>query len=220
MKRIYSTAAILLLFCGAVFAQESQPQIASGEEKVKDYTWKTQRPRHEFQFGIGDHTMYRSGFFDEYYYNYEHERNVKWFGSDTYIKTKIYTPVFSLTYHYRLLKWLSFGGYISYANASTKKINILTEEKTTFHEHFVAIAPSVRFTYLNRKYVTLYSGLGISMTWNFNQDEDGMKTWSYVSGQLTLVGVSVGKKWYGFAELGYGDKGIITAGFGYRFGSK
>ena len=37
---------------------------------------------------------------------------------------------------------------------------------------------------------------------------------------LTAVGIHVGKKWYGFAELGFGYKGIIQAGFGYNFNSK
>ncbi len=219
MRQFYLVVAFLMFFCGTIFSQEPQPELYPNPQKIKDSSWKIQRPRHELQFGIGDHVMYMNEVYDNYYYYY-HERDVNWFDSDVYTKTRMYTPAFSATYHYRLLKWLSIGGFFSYAGAFATKENIITEENISCKDHFIAIAPSIRFTYLNRKYVTLYSGLAVSMTWQFSVDDAGMKPWTYVRGQLTGIGVSVGQKWFGFTELGYGNKGIVTAGFGYRFNSK
>jgi hypothetical protein len=220
LKKQHSlTVALLILFCGATFAQEQQQEIYPRQGKMKDFSWKTQRPRHEFQFGVGDHVMYLSEVYDDYYFS-NYERNINWFGSDVYTKSRVYTPAVSATYHYRLLKWLSLGGYISYAGVFTQKINTITEEKYSCKDHFFAIAASVRFTYLNRKYVTLYSGLAVSSTWQFSRYDIDNLTWTLFRGQITAIGITVGNKWFGFLEAGYGNKGVVTAGFGYRFDSK
>ena len=225
MRRILFTAMLLIFSCSVAFAQETDPlpefNKRQKRKQIKDpYLWKTQRPRHEAQFGLGDPVIYFGEAYDEYYYS-PYEKDINWFGSDAYTKTRIYTPAISATYHYRLLKWLSVGGFVSYSGTFSQKTNIITGEDESLQDHFITIAPSVRFTYMNRKYVTLYSGLAAGITYQISvNDMNTRMIWSSLGAQLTAFGVSVGHKWFGYTEVGYGNKGIVTAGFGYRFNSK
>lgn len=40
---------------------------------------------------------------------------------------------------------------------------------------------------------------------------------TYLSIQMTMFGVSVGRRLYGFAEVAVGSIGCLNAGIGYRF---
>ena len=231
MRRFYLTITLLLFFGGAIFAQEQELKVLRQEQRQErkqlrgqlqeqlKLSWKTQRPRHEVQFGIGDAIFREDYYYDKYtpYFDFQIiDRN--WFEEDVLTKREIYTPIISATYHYRLLRWLHFGGYISYAGIFSERINIITEESASFKTHYFSIAPSIRFSYFDRKYVSLYSGLAIGVTNEFSKNKNQIIT--YIEGQLTAFGASFGNKWFGYAEFGYGNKGIISAGFGYRFNSK
>jgi len=231
MKRFSLTIVLLLLFGGATFAQ-GEGQVLRYERKQErklkqeqwKYVWKTQRPRHEVQLGIGAfyRSMYSEPYFSHNSYDNFYSRTINWFGQDVYTKSEIFTPIISATYHYRLLKWLSLGGHISYAGLFAERENIITEESVFFQYHFLSIAPSVRFSFFNRNYISLYAGLSASLTYQFSKDEENgnFGAESYWEGQITGFGISAGNKWFGYAEFGYGNKGIVSAGFGYRFNSK
>ena len=216
MKRFYVTAILLFFCCAFTFAQEEQPT------QAEQSTWKAQRPRHELQFGVGDsYEFITDGPFDipRFWPN-----DVDWFGPGEYTALQAFTPSISTTYHYRLLKWLCLGGYVSYAGAFTEVGHIIFEGTNLYRDHFITIAPSARISILNKKYVNLYGGLALGVTYHVSSrkySETSFRSIShgfYLSGQITAIGVSVGKKWFGYTELGYGSKGIISAGFGYRFG--
>ena len=84
--------------------------------------------------------------------------------------------------------------------------------------HVITLLPTVRFSYLNKQYVTLYSEIALGITYNY-QRQYGKTVESQVlpAWQTTLIGVSAGKDLYGFAELGSGLRGIAIIGIGYRF---
>ena len=235
MKRFYLTITLLLFFCGATLSQEQELKVLRQTQRQErkqvreqlqeqwKLLWKTQRPRHELHFGIGD-AMYRYiNHYDEYtsYFRVQYmDRN--WFEEDVFTKREIYTPVISVAYHYRLLRWLHLGGYVSYAGIFSERMEVITEKSTSFQNHFFTIAPSIRFSYFDRKYISLYSGLAVCVTNQFSKSKEynSLLTDTFVEAQFTAFGISAGNKWFGFAELGFGNKGIISAGFGYRFNSK
>ena len=139
------------------------------------------------------------------------------------------TPVFSLNYHYRLTKWLWVGAMVNYAyykdhldypfgtNAvyTQRRMNCLT------------LMPELRFSYLNRPHVTLYSAVAAGASLFFGKQlyekQYGSLYWErinkvYPSCQLTALGVRAGgEHLFGTFELGVGIKGFASAGIGYAF---
>lgn len=117
----------------------------------------------------------------------------------------------TIGYRYRALKWLWIGGDLSYCGMFGRPDNpILTE---SFNAHLFQLALSVRFSYLNREKVTLYS----EFTHSIVSVNKGFVHNERVHAQYTLIGVEFGsQQWFGSAELGYGFKGIINVGVGYH----
>ena len=139
------------------------------------------------------------------------------------------TPVFSLNYHYRLTKWLWVGAMVNYAyykdhldypfgtNAvyTQRRMNCLT------------LMPELRFSYLNRPHVTLYSAVAAGASLFFGKQlyekQYGSLYWErinkvYPSCQLTALGVRAGgEHLFGSFELGVGMKGFVSGGIGYAF---
>ncbi len=192
-------------------------------------SWKQQFQRHDIQFGFGEPILpalvtgqiFKSGIPDYYI----EQSAVDWFGPDTYSPGRFFTPTISVGYKYRFAKWFWFGGTISYTGFYQNYFDRVTGTKfSTDKTHVICIMPSVRFSWLNKKYVTLYSGLSLGYGMDIEQYNTSTTRSTYiehgVAFHLTAIGVHVGKKWYGFAELGVGMLGVFQAGFGYNFNSK
>ena len=145
---------------------------------------------------------------------------------------QIFTPVFSLDYHYRASKWFWLGlttGYNFYKEKGNVG-NIGMPENPTwqYKEHHFLIMPSLRFSYLNRPHLTLYSGLSVGLYIKYGReyrDDDCLIqsiTAEYIrmfsAFQLTAFGLKAGAKhWFGSFELGAGIKGFANLGVGYEF---
>lgn len=132
---------------------------------------------------------------------------------------------YSLSYMFSPARWFSVGTYATYANVNYKHYDRRSGQRIskTNIDHFL-LTPTVRFTYLNRPIVRLYSQVGIGfghLTENCKYVDGSMTnekySETYCSIQLTLFGVSVGRRLYGFAEIGSGSIGGLNAGIGYRF---
>lgn len=126
------------------------------------------------------------------------------------------TPVFSLNYHYRLTKWLWVGAMVNYT---------YYKDHTDYTYPFwssrilncITLMPELRFSYLNRPHVTLYSAAALGLTLFLNNQIDPSPS-TYPTFQLTAFGVRVGgEHLFGTFELGAGIKGVASAGIGYAF---
>lgn len=223
MKKI----AISIFLVLAVFAAVAQVDSAS---------WKQELPRHDLQLGIGDPIiagvtagvgLSLDALFSSDDFASEGGSIDELFATDAYCGTTLTTGCLSLAYRYRLQKWLwvgvsgSYAGF--YANIYDKYSN---QKKAMDASYFFFLMPSVRFSWLNQKYVMLYSGvsLGVSGCYSTTYSKFDDKTSKNISinfaGELTAVGVHVGRYWYGFTELGFGTQGFFNIGFGYQFKSK
>ena len=93
--------------------------------------------------------------------------------------------------------------------------DVHTEEKTgTSRGASVTILPQARFNWLNRDVVRMYSSVGLGVTAGRFDDSSGV----FRATQLVPVGITVGRRLFGFAEIGYGTLFIGGMfGVGYRF---
>ena len=211
---------LIVLAMGLAFSLNAQ----------EEPSWKQTFPRHDIQFGIGDPALLFLNNTDicigcTYYPPRQNADS--WF--EDYVNTLTFAaPTINLEYRYRFAKWFWFGGLVSYADIYNQYKDRVTQA-TVAHTgiHYITVMPSMRFSWLNKKYITLYSGLSLGCTVAV-----GKKYWpdipntgivyepfagASLSGQLTAVGIQGGKNWYGFAEIGLGYQGFVKAGFGYKF---
>ena len=136
----------------------------------------------------------------------------------------------SVAYLYRPIKWLWFGA--NAVNYFGNKIYYNVREYNTsgeFHDftkskkkYAFALAPEVRFSYINKKECILYSSLSNGWCWENGYDLAWRK-YPYKRGymHITWLGFSVnfGENHTSFlgCELGSGFKGLFNFHGGYRF---
>lgn len=213
MKRLI----VVIFFCGTALSLLSQTDTTS---------WKHFLPRHEVQIGIGD------PFFSSVYagrinwgtslmdYDYPAIQPNQWFEPDTYRGATFASGAVSVSYMFRIQKWLWLGGTFSYSGFYNEVFDRVSNQKVDYRDsHFISIIPTVRFSWLNKKYLTLYSGVGVGIATVFEKTNNEL-TFSPIVPHLTAVGIHAGKNWYGFFEIGLGVKGIVSTGFGYHFNCK
>ena len=191
-------------------------------------SWKQILPRHDIQFGIGDPALLFLNNTDicigcKYYPLPQNADS--WF--EDYVNTLTFAaPTINFEYRYRFAKWFWFGAATSFTPIVKKWSKQEPGYEFASHMYYISIMPSVRFSWLNTKYVTLYSGLSIGCMvatgGKYVPEERAayQQTWATFTGQLTAVGVHVGRNWYGFTEVGVGVQGFVKAGFGYKFQNK
>lgn len=152
-----------------------------------------------------------------------------------------FTPVFSFDYHFRASKWFWLGlttacsyykGTVDYVEGIVAAVDLPNVPVYSWQEkeHQFVIMPEVRFSYLNRPHVTLYSGLAVGVLFNrgncyrggtvpenlYHPDEN--HTSAFAAFQVTAFGVKAGAKhWFGSFEAGVGIKGFVNLGVGYEF---
>ena len=77
--------------------------------------------------------------------------------------------------------------------------------------------PIVRFAWLRRGIVQLYSGVGLGFAVGYNEKIDYNDTLFDVAYDVTFIGLSIGRDIFGYIDIGVGNRGVISAGIGYRF---
>ena len=194
--------------------------------------------RHEFRLGVSDHYGFLFKWTRQYTTLNYGEESLSCASTDYH-----FTPVVSLDYHYRATKWLWLGLSTGYSFMKEKLYpgNVISPDAFYWNckEHHFLIMPSLRFSYLNRPHVTLYSGIAVGVLinrgnryygdlsalpefvpaeWGFLPVELPNHTSAGSAFQLTAFGVKAGAKhWFGSFELGAGIKGVANLGIGYEF---
>lgn len=163
------------------------------------------------------------------------------------------SPVYSLSTHFRVNKWFWFGVMVGYAHlddieSRSPLLNDAHNQGVEPREtntgpiclrryNVFTLMPELRFSYLNREHLTLYSGISIGITKFYgkftilNVEEEGpihpyfpsgnegnSAPTLFASAHVTLIGAKLGwNHWFASVELGAGFKGIGTVGVGYEF---
>ena len=118
--------------------------------------------------------------------------------------------------------WLGFGGAVLCDYMTATAMNVDSEGKKTpngkFNLGIVSAMPLVKFAWLNREHVGLYSKLAAGAGFTFtNQSEDTKDNFAFAF-QVTPIGMDFGgESFRGFAELGLGMQGLVNVGIRWLF---
>lgn len=82
--------------------------------------------------------------------------------------------------------------------------------------YYVALLVNVRFDWLYRNKLQMYSSFGAGIASRFHRSM-GVVVPMY---DATFVGLEVGRKFYGFFEIGSGASGVLRAGVGFKIATK
>jgi hypothetical protein len=128
---------------------------------------------------------------------------------------------YSIQAYHQTRPWMQLGGKCVYEG--TRDIVFQDKEKTMedyrFYVSCLSVMPSIRFTYLHKPMVRLYSGLdaGVCLIWENNPKSENPYNTLIPAFNLTPLGLQVGKTWYGMLEVNFWSDAIVKAGVGYRF---
>lgn len=136
------------------------------------------------------------------------------------LSTSLYGSI-NLTYERRLKDWVSLG-----ISGSFNPVHghILSKKNLNYdiYWYVISLMPQVNFYYLRTDLVSLYSGLAVGGSLYLEEDRniDGKNKYETnfnVAFQVNGIGIRVGKQVAGYAEFGFGNKGIINLGISGRF---
>lgn len=132
--------------------------------------------------------------------------------------------MWGLGYKYHFNNRLNVGVDIGLLTASKDTELSKTNDTYTVHRktNFFLVMPTIQYSYLNKEIIQLYGNLGtglLSYSVKENKDDGTNYSDNYTSFafQLNPIGIRVGKQFAGYAELGFGFKGIINVGASYKF---
>lgn len=152
-------------------------------------------------------------------------------GNDKYIENylgdRTFSPSINLGYSYKFKKWLSVGVLLSYEKVSQDLFVYNTDAvKCRMRGNYLGFTPHVRFDWVNVDMVTIYSSVGIGLLLKMESEKspDGRinlsKNKISESWDIIMIGMTVGRKLYGFGEISSSSHGLVKFGIGYRFNSK
>lgn len=206
---------IALLLTGAVSAQSSRVVERSEDGKTVTITRiiRNNVNKHDIRIGVGPMSFSSSIFLGEFGYDdmvMEESFRHKMTNADTYLTKRRYIGTYSLCYTYSFRRWFQFGGTAMVSAVTQSRRSSITNKRIEgCGSYLVGVMPTVRFTYLNREKVQLYSALSFGLFY------EGYEVLPW--GDATLFGCSFGRKLFGFAEIGSGMGGWGRVGIGYRF---
>ncbi len=204
-------------------------------------------PRHELRASMGvqpaTHAIYY-GFVNGYYYYYNQYSSLLtppayyhnfydayelgfYYDQLKYYDSRIAKmPSVGLSYTYRAKRWCELGAVAAYTGSFNKRYTADGKRQVGgCKEHFLIVMPTVRFVWLKRDLVRMYSTLsvGVVRSWmctNYDYAAPVRISSSELGLEIIPIGISVGRRVFGFAELGYSDRGWLNMGVGFRFNSK
>ena len=130
----------------------------------------------------------------------------------------------SAEYFYHMKPWVGVGGIFVYGN--NKQDILFSGKKDGELSHaYYTLMPAVKFDWLRKKHFGMYSKLAVGMTLrteSVDSDDPDVKsedeTMTHVNWHLSLLGIEAGSPAIrAFAELGFGEQGILQAGVRYKF---
>ncbi len=201
MKRL-TTTILLTLLLGTTFAVSAQQ---SG-------SWEDRSP---YEITIGTNLSTRYFAYDEYSFGSDN--------SNLITTNTLQTPSINLGFTYKLSRRITLGGIVTYAQSNYVKSAtydnaIVNDDRLSY----VGIAPRIRFDWLNRKNVTLYSSFALGVGFISERDRTSGNLSHSTTGyaEATYIGIKVGRALFGFADLSSSSTGAMRIGVGYNLKSK
>lgn len=199
MKRTLFIFALLLLIPSAMSAQQK-------EKPLYDHEWR---------FGISGLPLIDALAFGNFTHDpYPDNMDIDYVYSD-YKGDRRMLGLLSAEYSINRSKKFTFaiGGYMT--GVWNKVYDYSGRKKGTDMNISLHIIPTARFKYVNKPAFSAYGSIGVGAM--IGLDEDGT-FFGFPTFQLIPIGITFGRKVYGFAEYGMGFTYIGgSVGIGYRF---
>lgn len=129
---------------------------------------------------------------------------------------------FAVGYAFEATSWLEVGAQLGYSSAHREESQTSWNTVSSLVRNYntIVLIGKMDFVWFRRPVVKLYSGIGGGFNWRIQSGDRGHYGATYLTSQITAIGISAGKQLYGNLELGYGIMGIARIGIGYKFGKK
>lgn len=117
----------------------------------------------------------------------------------------------SVNYTFRIIGGLGVGGTFVYSGNNQR----LDGKKIS--TNYYSVMPHVKMRWLNLRILSLYSRIGVGLTFTESSGEGQSKSARQWAFQVSPIGVEVGGKVAAYAEAGVGTMGSFVAGLRFRF---
>lgn len=135
----------------------------------------------------------------------------------TYTGPMYQLSTLGLSYSKQVKPWLGVGAKATFAAIWQKEYDTYTNAPLYNYDTYnIAALLDFRFSWLRREKVEMYSSIGIGLMAHIERANGGLTPMADVA----LIGLKIGKRFYGFVEVGAGVGGSARGGFGIRFNSK
>lgn len=187
-------------------------------KNIPDIRW-----RHDIRIGYGAPSLTSEFFLTDTSFGYcDCWKMFKSFSDNIHDKRYPHGPTYKLSnlyfaYSYTIRPWFKFGFKSTFAGLWSERRHALTGEKLYSTTSYTTSAlVDMRFEWLRRRNVQLYSSLGVGVAARIERANGVVIPMA----DVTLIGISVGRGLYGFIEIGEGISGSLRAGVGVRFNNK
>ncbi len=165
------------------------------------------------QAGVTESSTITHFYFSDYYSD-------AWDNSYRAVTPNGWKPAAVVSFRYEFTKHLEFGMNLSGFSQNVKyKRNLYDQNSNddiTIRKSFYSLTVTANYVYFNTDFVKMYVGGAAGMCEYTEYEEGDMQT--RIVGQVTCLGLRVGKRIYGYAEVGAGCLGFVSGGIGYHFG--
>ena len=201
----------LLMAQGAMAQKRSVTMVVTDSVTVKTIVLPNFVPQHDLRVGVGTISLPGILMLGELQLCSGPNPFAETVADAEFYKTpRYFVGNYSLSYLYHDRRWLQYGATLVFGASTSRLKSSSTNEVVMRRDRCLfSVMPTVRFNWFYREKVQLYSSVAVALVTDF----DGAYLW----GDVTLVGCSFGRKFFGFTELGLGMSGWGRAGVGYRF---
>lgn len=139
-----------------------------------------------------------------------------------YSLKNVHQPAVNLSYAYRFKKWFALEVRASYSGSYEKYYDLYTDRYLLSDKSsYLLFMPIARFHWVNTPMVSLYSSVGAGVTFSWRKNANGTEgSWYrrvFPAVHFSPIGISVGRRLFGFAEFGASMAGVFQVGMGYKF---
>lgn len=126
---------------------------------------------------------------------------------------------YGIHYYYQVKPWCQVGIKTTVEGARNTRFSDTLHTSVSSIDRYllISVMPSVRFTYLNRPWVRLYSGVDLGLGIFGTEGKDSSSGDFLFAFNVTAFGINVGKKFFGQFELNAGFDSFVKVGIGARF---
>jgi hypothetical protein len=147
------------------------------------------------------------------------------FTNAEYDDGKIFGPIGGEYYYHCNNPRLAIGGIVTYSkwDSDVLRRNSSHDKIGERNRSYLSIMPSIKWYWVNKNHFGLYCKAAVGpilvscTAKDYEVNSSNSESGIYPMFQASPIGVEFGGKFRGFAELGFGDQGLLLGGVRYKF---